>query len=117
MFLEAIGYFDIALAIDPENVNAFIGKGMCHILLDDVKQAIKRFNRVLEIDPKNTDALIFKGHMLCRLDKYEDVIAYYDAIIAIEPKNYSAIDSCEDAHVMLSDMKYDLERDNLRSKI
>ncbi|SMH71669.1 Tetratricopeptide repeat domain-containing protein (fragment) [Candidatus Nitrosotalea okcheonensis] len=58
---EALVCYNNALEINPDYVNALIGKGSCLATFGETKTAILFYNEALKIDPRNVDALIGKG--------------------------------------------------------
>ena len=76
---KAITWYDKALAIDPNNVNVLVNKGLALI------------NKALRIDPNNVYALVGKGHVLHTQGKYQEAIEYFDKAFKIDPNNVYAI--------------------------
>jgi len=71
MYEEAIEYYDRALAIDPNNVNALAYTGLSLLLGDNPNpaEAIEQFDKALAIDPNNVDTLAYKD---LAVEKLED---------------------------------------------
>ena len=59
--LEAIEYYDKALAIDPDYVNALANKGLALYNLERHLEAIEYYDKALAIDPDYVNALANKG--------------------------------------------------------
>ena len=59
-YIQAIQYYDKALAIDPNNKDAFNGKGNAlYSLANDTQgyeKALQYYDKALAIDPNNKDA-------------------------------------------------------------
>jgi len=68
-YAEAIKAYDMALAADPEYVNAWINKGTAFFRLGRYYEAIRAFNQVIEIDPQNADAWNRKGVVLKKMSR------------------------------------------------
>ena len=64
---QAIQYYDMALAIDPNDVDALYNKGNALDSLGNHTEAISYYNKVLDIDPNDSDALNNKGDALAHL--------------------------------------------------
>jgi tetratricopeptide (TPR) repeat protein len=101
---EALQYFDQALAIDPDNVNALVNKGLALDDLDRSEEAIQYFDRALAIDAEDTDALVDKGLALDNLGRTEEAIQYYDRALAIDPSEVDAQNNKDSALLSLSSL-------------
>jgi tetratricopeptide (TPR) repeat protein len=84
---EAIKYYDKALALDPNYVNASYGKGVAHDSLGQHEEAIKYYDKALALDPNHVNALYGKGAALFNSGRYEEAILSFDKTLAIDP-NY-----------------------------
>jgi tetratricopeptide (TPR) repeat protein len=73
-YVEAIKYFDKALAIDPINTAALLKKGNSLDSLGKYEEARKYFDKALAIDPDYVLALNNKGNSLKNLHRYEQAI-------------------------------------------
>ena len=93
---ESIPYFDKALAIDPNEVNALTQKGVALVFLKRANQSIPYFDKALAINPKDVSTLTNKGLALGRLGKYNESISYFDKALAINPKFGVAMKEKED---------------------
>ena len=77
---EAIGLFDKALAIDPNNTDALTKKGQALTRLENYSGAIGLFDKALAIDPSNIDALYRKGIAFDSLQNYSGAIGLFDRV-------------------------------------
>jgi tetratricopeptide (TPR) repeat protein len=84
---EAIKYYDKALALDPNYVNASYGKGAALASLGQHEEAIKYYDKALALDPNHVNALYGKGAALFNSGRYEEAILSFDKTLAIDP-NY-----------------------------
>jgi tetratricopeptide (TPR) repeat protein len=82
---EAIAYYDKALAIDPNDVDALNYKGAALYRQGKHQEAITYFDKALAIDPNYVPALTYKGIYVYDLERYDEAIAYYDKALAIDP--------------------------------
>lgn len=77
---EAATVFEMALRIDPDNIETLLKLGYTRFHLDDHDEALRIYDRILDIDVTNPDAWNLKG------------------LVHYEQKNYSkALDSVEKA--------------------
>ncbi len=75
----ALDYYNQALDIDPDYVNALNGRGLVYIAQGDFASALPQFERVIELNPNYTDAYFNRGLSNSQLGNHE---------IAIEDFNY-----------------------------
>ena len=68
--MDAIIYYDKALAIDPNDEDVLSSKGAALDNLGKHSEAIIYYNKALAIDPKNTFALTNKAAILDRLGNH-----------------------------------------------
>ena len=84
---EAIGSYDKAIEIDPDNVYAWNNKGTALGELGRHDEALKCFDKILEIDPENAHAWNNKGVALGRLSRYDEALECFSKAIEIDPNN------------------------------
>ena len=95
---QAQDLFDRALRLDPDNVEAMIGKARCLAagvnnrwsasVVEDRKQAIDLIDRVLSKSSASASAHTIKGTILL-FGRPEEALAEYDAALEIDPNNPS----------------------------
>ncbi|MGX9432567.1 tetratricopeptide repeat protein [Bradyrhizobium sp. LeoA1S1] len=93
---QAHDLFDRALRLDPDNVEAMIGKARCLMVgvnnrwsasvVEDKKQAIDLIDRVLSKSSASASAHWTKGTLLL-FGHPEEALAEYDAALEIDPNN------------------------------
>ena len=77
---DAVEVFDLALRIEPNNIETLMKLGYARFHLDDHSEALKTYDKILDIDVTNPEAWNLKG------------------LVHYEQKNYSkALDSAEKA--------------------
>ena len=82
---NALKYFDSALEIKPDCVEALINKGTTLLSLDKYEDAIKCYKTVLEINPDNTSVLCNLGISLASLGRHDEATKYYDKLTLSNP--------------------------------
>jgi TolB-like protein len=93
---QAKDLFDSALRLDPDNVEAMVGKAQCLAadvnnrwsasVVQDKKQAIDLIDRVLSKSPASASAHRIKGNILL-FGHPEEALAEYGAALEINPNN------------------------------
>ncbi|MGY3075396.1 TolB-like protein [Bradyrhizobium sp. LM6.10] len=96
---QAKDLFDDALRLDPDNVEAMIGKARCLAagvnnrwstsVVEDKKQAIDLIDRVLSKSSASASAHTTKGTILL-FGRPEEALAEYDTALEIDPNNPAA---------------------------
>jgi tetratricopeptide (TPR) repeat protein len=86
-YKEAIEAYDVAIDIDPKNVDAYDGKASALVKINYYKDAVKSFDKVIYLAPKYINAYKGKGYALEMLEHYERANNVYDDAIRINSKN------------------------------
>lgn len=88
--LEALELFDVALAKDRSNVNAWHFRGIALGKLARYEEAIASFDRAIEIQPDKDDAWYNRGIAQGKLGNHQDAINSFDRVIEIQPSKHNA---------------------------
>lgn len=93
---EANDLFESALRLDPDNVDAIIGKTLCiadgviygwsSSVVEDKRRAIKLIDQVLAKRPATAIAHVAKGNIL-NYGNPEEALPEYDAALEIDPNS------------------------------
>ena len=86
----AIADFDRAIELNPNYINAYIGRGNARDDSGDSLGAIADYDRALKIDPNNADAYYNRGVTRSRLEDKPGALADYDRALKIDPNNADA---------------------------
>ena len=87
-FDRAIANFNEAIQLDPENANAFGGRGLAYLGKGDLEQAIADFNRAIRFNPSNASAFNNRGVAYLRKRDYDLAIVDFSEAIRLNP-NYA----------------------------
>jgi tetratricopeptide (TPR) repeat protein len=79
----ALDFFDQALAIDPKDVEAHLGRAKAYSLLDFNEQAAAACRDALACCPESGEALDLLGEVLMKLRRYSEAIEAYDKEIEV----------------------------------
>ena len=93
-YTQAIKKFNKAfeLVLEPKNqVDAFVGKGISLINLDNPDEAIGNFDAALRIDNKNIHALTMKSGTLLIRGNFLEAKNVIDEALTINPENNEAL--------------------------
>ena len=102
-FKEDIEAFGAAIAMDPDNYNAYYCKGLAHDYEDEVEEANSCFDKAIQINPENPLAYAAKGDLLKSYCRYNEAIECFDNLIQIKLPHCA--DACYNKAVCL----YNLE--------
>lgn len=82
---EAMSSFSRALAIDPENTDAFYGIGNMLLRTGKLEEAVKQYEHVLVLDPNYFNAYNNLGGAYLRLGEYEKASHILEQSIELRP--------------------------------
>ena len=95
-------YFQEALKVDPNNVDALLGKGKALVIQGAYTLAAAEFNKILAIDPNNVDALIELAEAYRKLysvdpvglaSRLPEAMNLLQRAVSIEPDNAKALNA------------------------
>ncbi|NRA97910.1 MAG: tetratricopeptide repeat protein, partial [Planctomycetes bacterium] len=81
----AIGYFDRALAIDPDNAEIQLDRGIALMDVGRMAEAQQAFARARELAPDNARAELFSGIAAYRSGDHEGAKPYFDRAAQLDP--------------------------------
>jgi tetratricopeptide (TPR) repeat protein len=84
---NAGGAFTRAIELDPENADAYQGRGIAYGLLGNYQQAIMDHDKAIELDPKDAYFYLVRGLLYSKVGNYQQAIMDYDKAIELEIKN------------------------------
>ena len=103
-YLEALKNFNMAIVVDPDNIDTYKHRSMCFIQLalteedPDAKAELKNraladFETVIKNDPEGREisVRINKANLYYQDHDYEKAEPAYEAVLAIEPENIIAV--------------------------
>jgi tetratricopeptide (TPR) repeat protein len=101
---EADAAFDAALAVDPDNVEALLGKaGLISVPTDtnDLERRLELIDRALRIEPGHRDALQRRAYVLWLLDRNGEAIDIIDGLQGTDALDAALLgilaEACHDA--------------------
>jgi len=100
-YSNAINAFTMAIKLNPNNANAYIGRGLAYRILGNQSQVISAFDKAIEIDPKNAEVYAVRGHAYSKLGNQSQAISDFDRAIEIDPKDALTYSSRGSAYSIL----------------
>jgi tetratricopeptide (TPR) repeat protein len=89
---EALGYFDKALALDPNHDYALSSKGEALDRLGRHKEAVEYYERVLASNITDFyGSNMNKGISLLGLSRYPEAVEHFDELLAVNPNDIDAL--------------------------
>ena len=73
------------MAVDPENVEALTGRGLCYLDLETYPPAEASFQAALGVEPDEPGALVGLAETYRWQGKTADAIRYYEKYLASHP--------------------------------
>ncbi|BCU70323.1 tetratricopeptide repeat protein [Stygiolobus caldivivus] len=87
LYDDALGMFEMALKVDPANVEAHNYKGLSLIGLSRYDEAQREFEDVLKLDPQNLVAHLGLGVVLLNKGKYEEALKEFNKVSRKNPNS------------------------------
>ncbi|UBF27427.1 tetratricopeptide repeat protein [Kovacikia minuta CCNUW1] len=87
---DAIGFYDKAIQMEPENPKAWFGRGATLARLQQLEEAVVAYDRAIQIKPDASEAWFGKGAALAKLQQLEAAIAAYDTATQLKPDFFLA---------------------------
>jgi tetratricopeptide (TPR) repeat protein len=85
----AISCFDEALALEPQNAEAWVRKGTALERLQQLDQAIECYDRAIEVDQTLTIAYLHKGGLFNRLERFNEALECYEKALRTQEKRHA----------------------------
>ncbi len=82
---KAIADYDRAIALDPNDANAYHNRGLAYRNINEYHKAIADYDRAIALDPDYRNAYHNRGLTYYNLNEYQKAIADYDRAIALDP--------------------------------
>lgn len=89
----AVRFYDRAISIDPNFIEAWNNKGVALYKMKMYKDALACFNKTIEIDPKNSIAWSNKGETLYRLGRTSESTSCLNRSLDLDLENAVALNN------------------------
>ena len=80
----AMAEYELALALDPENVNVHNSIGVCHGDRKDLDKALASFSRAVELDPEDVFAIYNAGYIYMQKEEYQTALDYFQRAVKMD---------------------------------
>lgn len=87
-FLEALGVFERALKLDPQNTTALFQKGYCFTQLGNYRDAIEVYTSVIKASPDLVAAYGNRGNAFESLGEHKKALQDYEKVIELNPNDF-----------------------------
>lgn len=104
-FNGAVKLFDEAIELNPNNAEAWGGRGTAYYNLKQYDRAIQDYNTAIELNPNYSGYYKSRGRAYNHLKQYEQAIKDFNKAIELNPKDFNAYHSR--ANVYLGLKKYE----------
>ena len=78
---DALGCFQEALIIDPNNAEAYLKKGIALERLNRLEPALDAYEEAVRLNPKRAIGHASKARVLAALHRYDEAISVYDSAL------------------------------------
>lgn len=84
---QALIHYDQSLALDPNWVDAWIGRGVVKDMQGRVVEAVKDLENAVRLAPDHGDGWFYLANSLARAERYDEAFAAYAKLNTLEPEN------------------------------
>ncbi len=92
LFMEARKVYDTALAVEPNNVELWCGKGDALAGLGDHTRAAVQYERATQLDAHNLKVWLKLGEARYQAGQYQAALDAYEAALRLDPTELYALD-------------------------
>ncbi len=100
---KAVEYFNTAIKIKSDNVQAFIERSKCYLKLEKYNEALADANKAVTMDSKNSDAYLCRGVIYRYMEEFDFAIRDYTSAVTYNPTNAVAYYNRGIAHSKIDD--------------
>lgn len=90
-FESAAAAYDAAIALDPDNAEARIGRAGIYLVSNETEAAVAQYNRVLSDDADNVRAVVGLAEAQIQLQRFDEAIDAAQAALALDADNPTAL--------------------------
>lgn len=106
LYEEAMRCFTKALELEPKNLSAQVGLGVCYVeATSDPMKGVGLLKGVLDVDSTNVDALMNLGQFAERSQQYDKAIGRYQTVLRLHPDYISVWLKLAEVYQAMGDKK------------
>lgn len=102
-FENAIKAFNLSIAINDENPDAFLGRALAFAKSERPKKAIQDFDSALELDPESAKVYHERGICKAILEDWHGAVADLEMAVTLEPDNAGTLEKLGNCYYQLND--------------
>lgn len=87
---EALQLYTEVIAIDGENMNAYLRRGFCQSALKNYDNAIEDYTVVITKHPDHPFAYLSRGSAYNKQESWQLALSDFDKVLSLDPKNQEA---------------------------
>jgi len=87
---RAVQFYTDALDIEPRDVEAYVGRGRCHLETGDYSSAMSDFQRAEDLSPNDPEAKLAMGDLYYNRKEYKRAIDFYDEAVELDGQHAMA---------------------------
>ena len=87
---DAVGYLERAVALEPDNADAWRDLGEAHLYENRLQDATKAFRQAVELRPNDVASLVQLAHAAYAAGDPEEAIAHVRQAVERDPNSYAA---------------------------
>ncbi|MCB0763484.1 MAG: tetratricopeptide repeat protein [Flavobacteriales bacterium] len=84
---QALIHYDQALALDPNWVDAWVGRGVVKGMQSRLQESVQDLTTALKLAPDHGDAWFYLAGTLGRQERYDEALVAYAKLNTLEPEN------------------------------
>jgi tetratricopeptide (TPR) repeat protein len=89
LYTRALAAFEKALALEPENLDALVGRGVLALALHDFTGALAWASQAEALNPYRAQILGIRGDALIELGRYDEAVVTIQAMVDLRPDMHS----------------------------
>ena len=106
---QKIGFYNMAIDLDPGYLEAYKNKGDCLVNLKKYEDALECYNKILKLNPNyleeiNCESLVLKceGLLLNESNKYQEAVECFNKAMELDPGD---LDSYYNREIAINELK------------
>ena len=90
---KAIEYFTKVIQINPNNFEAYNGRGLAYLYMQNFNSSVENFTKSIQLNPNSPMAYSNRGISYAQLQKYPQALADFNKAIQLNPNDFEPYNS------------------------